>query len=154
MVKVTNNDNFKKERLLQFLRSNAVPMGQLSRGGESGVLHIVARTTCSCRLAEYLLDRGADANYRHMGTAATPLFEAASNDSAEFAALTKLLLLRGANPETITAANRGPSGNRIKTTMKVRDQKGAKGIAKWLGMTWDELIVDVQRQRKETGLKI
>ena len=149
MVKATDNDSLKEERLLQLLRST-VPMKKLCIGGEGTVLVLVAHTTRSCRLAKYLLDRGAQVDYRMAkDTAFTALFAATSEDSAKAAALTKLLLLHGADPETTRVGMTGKRDNWTKTTLKVRDQKGAKGIQKWLGMTWDQLVADVQRQRKE-----
>ncbi|KAK8054923.1 hypothetical protein PG993_000150 [Apiospora rasikravindrae] len=138
MVGATNNDGLKEERLLQFLRST-IPMTQLCKGGESKVLNDVARTTRSCRLAEYLLGRGAKDTD----------FAAASEDSAQAAALTKLLLLHGADPETTRLEKTGWKGNWVGKTVKLRDQKGAKNIQKWLGVTWDELVADVQKQREK-----
>lgn len=146
MVRATSNESCKEDRLLQFWGSE-----MRFRGAESGALLVVARTTRSCRLAEYLLDRGAKVDYKQGDTAETALFAAASNDSAQAATLTKLLLLHGADPESTRVAKSGSKGNWTKTTVKVRDQKGARNIAKWLGMTWDELVADVQRQRKESG---
>ncbi|KAK8037815.1 Nacht domain protein [Apiospora marii] len=147
MVRATNNDSLKEERLLQFI-SRTVPLMILCNGGENRALHIVARTTRSCRVAEYLLDRGAEVDHTdgRMGSV-TALFEAASEDSARAAALMKWLLLRGADPEFAKVARWGWT----KGTVKVRDQKGAQNIAKWLGITWDELVADVRRRRNEVG---
>ncbi|KAK7972207.1 Nacht domain protein [Apiospora saccharicola] len=155
MVEATNNDILKEERLLQVLR-RTMPMTKICNGGENKALLVIARTTRSCRLAEYLLDRGAGVDCRPGKNGMTALFAATSEDSARAAALAKLLLLRGADPETTRVAKTGRRkagrrGNLIETTAKVRDQKGAKNIKKWLGVTWDELVADVQRERKEAG---
>ncbi|KAK7906557.1 hypothetical protein PG985_016294, partial [Apiospora marii] len=151
MVRATNNDNRKEELLLQFL-SRTVPLTNLCKDGESRVLLLVARTTRSCRLAEYLLDNGAYVNYKEGNSGTwTPLFAAVSEDSARAAALTKLLLLHGADQKYTRVAKTGSKGNWIGQRLVLRDQKGAKNIKKWLGMTWNELVADVQRQREIGG---
>jgi hypothetical protein len=96
----------------------------------------IAETACSVRLARYLVDHGADVN--HAPTACLPpVRHAARTDSATAAELMKFLLLQGADP------NAGPSRLR-----KIQDEKGPKSIAKWLGMSWDELVVQTREERE------
>ncbi|KAK8102138.1 hypothetical protein PG984_015284 [Apiospora sp. TS-2023a] len=146
LVEATNNDPFKEERLIQVLIRT-----EFSNDGKNKALLIIARTTRSCRIAEYLLDRGAEVDYRPGTNGVSALFAGTSEDSARAAALAKLLLLHGADPESTRVVKTGKTGNWITTTAKVRDQKGAKNIKKWLGVTWDELVADVQRERKDAG---
>jgi hypothetical protein len=94
----------------------------------------VARTACSVRLAKYLVDHGADVNYAP-APLLPPIRHAARTDSATAAELTKFLLLQGADP------NAGPPRSR-----KIQDEKGAKSIAKWLGVSWDELVVQTREE--------
>ncbi|KAK5451732.1 hypothetical protein LTS15_007992 [Exophiala xenobiotica] len=98
-------------------------------------------------LARYLIDLGADVNYvpAHCSTAPTPFRYAARRNSAAAANLIRFLLLQGANPDLTP----------IKPKMvypKIEDEKGPRGIAKWLGVSWDELLVQTKEER-EKGLR-
>ena len=52
--------------------------------------------------------------------------------------MARFLLYRGANPETTSRKSKNQS---------IRDEIGVKEISKWLGMSWDELVVKVQADR-------
>jgi hypothetical protein len=110
------------------------------------LLLAITSTTCSVGFASYLIDQGADVNWRRKQTKTnvnpTPLQYAARNCSEEGAEMVKLLLLRGANPEAHCK------------TRKIGDEKGAKGIEKWLGVTWDELIAQTKKERERGGSDI
>ena len=118
----------------------------------------VASTTCSLRLAKFLLDCGAAVDHRRSPTYRTPLHHAATQKSAEAAQLMRLLLQRGADPE-VTAGGEPPKGTRyarssrasitLRDVTKIRDEKGVKEISKWLGMSWDELLIYVQEQKQK-----
>ena len=40
-----------------------------------------------------------------------------------------------------------------KAKLKIRDEKGAKGIAKWLGMSWDELVAKAKDEAEKRSRK-
>ncbi|KAL9621920.1 MAG: hypothetical protein Q9160_003741 [Pyrenula sp. 1 TL-2023] len=110
----------------------------------------VASTTCSIKLAEYLLDHGAEVDHRRSKRYMTPLQHAARKTTCKAANLMKLLLLKGADPEMIS------ENIYVAKKTRIRDEKGAKEISKWLGMSWDELLADVKAERQkeqETNLK-
>ncbi|KIW65266.1 hypothetical protein PV04_07539 [Phialophora macrospora] len=98
----------------------------------------VARTACSVRLAKYLVDHGADVNYARPGTP-KPLRHASRHNSATAAELMKFLLLQGADPDPKPLP---PSRKRL------QDEKGPKSIAKWLGISWDELVAQTREERE------
>jgi hypothetical protein len=95
----------------------------------------VARTACSVRLAKYLVDHGADVNHAPRNLLPA-LRHAARIDSATAAELMKFLLLQGADPD----------GGRKGGKQKMQDEKGPKSIAKWLGISWDELVAQTREE--------
>jgi hypothetical protein len=101
-------------------------------------LGYVAETTCSLALAKVLLEYGAKIDSRRSINYLTPLHHAARQSSPHAAELMKFLLYQGADPEL----QAGPS------RLKMSEEKGAKGIAKWLEMSWDELIQKVKLDRE------
>nr|KAK5442811.1 hypothetical protein LTR18_005488 [Exophiala xenobiotica] len=105
-------------------------------------LSSVAQSTCSVRLAKYFIDLGANVDFAATVTAPTPLRYAARRDSADAAALMRFLLLRGADPD-IT-----PSKPRAQYP-KIQDEKGPRSIAKWLGMSWGELVAKTREEREK-----
>ena len=122
----------------------ALGMGDINTrfwGLQSEGLRNVAKTTCSLVLAKSLLENGAELDFKKLGTSPTPLHHAARHDSPQAAELMKFLLYHGANPELYLTPNR--------KVVKISDEKGPRNIAKWLGMSWDELVemVKVDRER-------
>jgi len=99
----------------------------------------VAATTCSVELAKYFVDRGAEVDFRRSFLYLTPLHHAARQNSAAAAEMMKYLLLQGADPD-LTAG---------RAHLRIRDEKGAKGIAQWLGMSWDELVAKTKEEREK-----
>lgn len=110
--------------------SNRIHLGQAIIG--------VAKKTCSLILTKALLAYGAEIDFRRHSDQLTPVRWAARQSSAQAAELMKFLLYRGANPEL-------QSG---RSNLKISEEKGAKGIAKWLGMSWDELIQSIKLDRE------
>lgn len=101
-------------------------------------LRVVAKSTCSLALAKKLLEYGAEVDFVKRRNALTPLRLAARGGFPEAAELIKLLLYQGANPEhMLTFWDR-----------KISEEKGAKKIAKWLSMSWDELVQKIKEDRK------
>jgi hypothetical protein len=92
----------------------------------------VAAACCSVKLAKYLTDAGAGINHRRSRLYLTPLHHAATQNNSEAAELMRFLLVLGADPAAYAM-----SGRKIR---QIRDEAGAKGISKWLGMSWDDLV--------------
>lgn len=109
-------------------------------------LRHVARLSVSVTLATELLHRGANVNFQPQETARTALHCAAGNDSAEGAELMRLLLLKGADPEATVRVAKSSSPTNIK---RIRDEKGAQNIDKWLGKSWDELVEETKHIRDQ-----
>ena len=128
----------KDQRLAAILLSfwERVDLGSgLDRNRLGNALVRVAGTDCSVKLAEYLLDHGAEVDFRYSYLYLTPLHHAARRTSAEAADMMKFLLFRGADPD----ANSG------KAKLKIHEEAGAKGISKWLGKSWDELVAEAKQ---------
>jgi hypothetical protein len=96
----------------------------------------VAATCCSVKLAKYLTDAGAGINHRRSSQYLTPLHYAATKNNSEAAELMRFLLVLGADPAAY-ATSIPSRGRKIR---QIRNEAGAKGISKWLGMSWDDLV--------------
>jgi len=103
----------------------------------------VAIACCSVKLAKYLIDAGAPINHRRSQRYITPLHHAVTHDTSEAAELVKFLLYLGADPEAFSTSIES-RGSKVR---RIRDEKGAKGISKWLGMSWDELVEKAKAER-------
>lgn len=104
----------------------------------STLLHVAASTS-SINVAEWLVDRGAEVDYRFGECRPTPLRTTAKKDSHQAALLLRFLLFRGADP-TIRHRNgaRRLKGNELADP--IEEEKGPKNISKWLGISWTELV--------------
>lgn len=129
------------EQQLLYLWRDSRLTSVLDKTWLSEALRNVAEFSCSITLAAYLLEHGADINGRRARRQKTALHHAAGNTSAEGAELIRFLLLEGANPE-INQVYRG-------RVTRARDEQGAKDIHQWLGKTWDELLEETNRIRKD-----
>lgn len=101
-------------------------------------LRNVAGTTCSLVLTKALFEYGAKGDSSISARHTTPLRFAARQSSPQAAELVKFLLYHGADPELQTSRSR----------LKISEEKGAKEIAKWLGMSWDELVQKIKLDRE------
>lgn len=106
----------------------------------SEALKNVICTTCSLALTKALLTYGAEIDFT-LKNKPTPLRLAARRNSPEAAELIKLLLYQGANLEHIYSS----------CERKISEEKGAKQIAKWLNVSWDELVQKIKEDR-ENGI--
>lgn len=97
----------------------------------------IAGTTASITLARQLIKYGANVDARRSPYYMTPLHRAARRSSAESAEFMKFLLYEGADP-TIQAT---------RSRNKIEEERGAREIQKWLGLSWDELIEKVRIDR-------
>ncbi|ETS84159.1 hypothetical protein PFICI_02184 [Pestalotiopsis fici W106-1] len=123
-------ENQRRQRLLLRLWRSVDLIGNLDANDLNATLGKVAKRCQSVLLAEYLLQGGADVNYQALPTSLTYLHRVAKLSSAEAANFMRLLLLNGADPEKTSSTAKLP----------VRDEKGAKQISKWIGISWDELV--------------
>ena len=103
----------------------------------------VAATCCSVKLAKHLVDKGAPIGHRRSDSYLTPLHHAATHNTGEAAELMKFLLISGADPAAY--AN---SGNGVrKKRRRIEDEVGAQHISEWLGLSWEDLIKETQKER-------
>lgn len=107
----------------------------------------VAHTCYSIELAEYLIEAGAAPDYRRHDQESTPLHHAAKQDTPEAAGLIKYLLGKGADPTVERKSRREIKGREHVPVNRIRDEVGAKGISKWLGVSWDDLVSQMQPHR-------
>jgi hypothetical protein len=121
----------------------------------SQTLRNVAEFSCSITLVAYLLGQGVNIDSRPSGTQKTALHRAAGKTSAEGAEMIRFLLLNGANPEA-DQMETNPKYRHKRPGKKIREEEGAKGIHRWLGKTWDELVEETKRIRhdKEAGKEL
>jgi hypothetical protein len=103
----------------------------------------VAQSSCSVRLATLLVEAGANVDFRRSDKYITPLHHAARKTSVEAAELMKFLLQRGADPELTAGKNK----------CQIQDEEGAKGISKWLGVSWNELVEQTKKERDDMHVK-
>ncbi|KAF2792115.1 NACHT domain protein [Melanomma pulvis-pyrius CBS 109.77] len=126
-----------KESLLLMLWKEKSIFENCDKAIITSALRIVVMQDCSVNLAQFLVDRGADINYQ-TGQGSLPFLQhAARKTTAAAARMMEFLLRCGANPEA--------RGNHL--SIKIRDERGAKGISKWLGMSWDEIVAKAQEER-------
>jgi hypothetical protein len=105
----------------------------------------VAMTCCSVTLAKYLIDAGAQVDHRRSSQFLTPLHYAVKHNTAQAAELVKFLLSLDADPTAFSISIPG-KGSKIR---RIRDEAGAKGISKWLGVSWDELVANTETEKTE-----
>lgn len=120
----------------------------------SAALIRVAKSTCSIPLARELIELGANLDYtikEYMKRGGmTALRLAAKKTTKEAALFMQFLLSQGASDIEYRRREHGD------VTVWIKDERGAKEISKWLGVTWEELvksheIVRINRVRKEIG---
>jgi hypothetical protein len=112
----------------------------------------VASTTCSTELAKFLIDQGVPVDWRNSKAAVTPLVHAARKTGARAADLVRLLLLNGADSVVDIAKREPHSTVLIESQIDVSEQKGAREISKWLGVTFNELVVQAKKAREEVKI--
>ncbi|KAF4335307.1 Nacht domain protein [Fusarium beomiforme] len=123
------------ERLLLSFWEEYKILDLLRPNGLNSVLPNIARSSCSINLARYVLDHGSPVDAKAGPTSFTDLHVAARKNTEEAAKFMEFLLLQGADPEKGTLLKR------------IRDEKGAREISRWLGVNWDELIERSARSR-------
>ncbi|KAF7538368.1 hypothetical protein G7054_g3005 [Neopestalotiopsis clavispora] len=132
--------NLRRQNLILRLWRSMDVARSLSRTELGAALSGVATSCQSILLAEYLLQAGASVDYQKSKTSLTPLHHAVQRPSSMDAAnFVRFLLLQGANP----AIKAG------RAKLEVKDENGAKGIFKWLGISWDELVEECKTAREK-----
>lgn len=131
------NDPLKEARVKHTLRKLAdrIPPALLG-----SLLVSVAKSSCSLSLAEELLALGAPIDYPNQARRAsmTALQIAAKKTTKEAALLMQYLILNGADPNPMPWIHLRPG-----------KEKGARGIAQYVGRTWDELVEAGAEARSE-----
>lgn len=148
--------SFRQEQILLGLWKQ-VPKHAWVEGGWRKALGSVAATTCSIELVRYLLAQGIPIDTRRGNTSLTALHQAVRKNTRESAELARFLLKNGADPEITQeikihdqSKSLEKSGRKtILETRRIRDEKGAKEISKWLGITWDELLEETEDARQK-----
>ncbi|KAN0108843.1 hypothetical protein V8E51_008585 [Hyaloscypha variabilis] len=111
------------------------------------LLVTVAETCRSIKLAQYVIDAGVPVDYRRSTKYPTPLHHAVRVNTPEVAEFAKFLLGLGADPSAFSES--GPGSRR--KIRRIRDEVGAKGISKWLGISWDDLVERIRAERMEAS---
>jgi hypothetical protein len=120
----------------------------------SAALIRVAKSTCSIPLARELIELGADLDYPTKeytnNGGMTALRLAAKKITKDAALFMQFLLSQGASDTEDRDRRIGCD------TVRIGNERGAKEISKWLGVTWEELvkshhIVRINRVRKKNG---
>lgn len=135
----TTAGNLHRQRLVLRLWRSIDLNGILDPVLRGDALGTVAASCCSVLLAEYLIQGGADVNHRRSDKYLTPLHHAARNTSAEAADFMRFLLLHGADPERLSGRSK----------QQIGEEKGATGISRWLGISWEELIDQCNKVRRD-----
>jgi hypothetical protein len=142
IIKATTGQPNKEQLLITLWRKHV--MKNLDTNYMGRALTNVASSTCSAELAKVLIDHGAMVDYKGSKQALTPLHHAARRTTAAAAELMKFLLSCGADPGV------KPKPTRSKHALfEIREEKGAKGISKWLGISWDELVAQTKEEREK-----
>ncbi|KAI1770676.1 hypothetical protein F4818DRAFT_432308 [Hypoxylon cercidicola] len=133
-------------RLAKFWENNALKDSMKDKWSKA--LKNVAEYSCSSQLAKTLIQCGADPNFgisrgAHLNT---PLLLASRKTTEEAANIMKILLLAGADPYYEKKLQQGQNKGNIEIAAM---GAGARGISRWLGMTWDELVAWAKEERKK-----
>lgn len=132
LIPMDNNHNLEVIKLLEIFK-----VAPQTDDEFTATLKTVAIRNRSIEVAEYLLNNGAniDGISRSTNDQGSPLCLAARATTRSAAKFMKFLLESGADPYR-TLKGKSPG-----------DQRGAKNISKWLGMTWDELVESTKSAR-------
>ena len=141
MVAVTAGKIHREQVLGSIWRKHVIKIIGTKYAGDA--LVNVSSSTCSVRLAKVLIDHGVSVDHRRSGIFLTPLHHAARKTTAAAAELMKFLLFCGADPEAVST----------RATLKIREEKGAIGISKWLGISWDELVAQAREKIEKENRK-
>ncbi|EEU34916.1 uncharacterized protein NECHADRAFT_39728 [Fusarium vanettenii 77-13-4] len=138
VIGATKNDASREQFLITFWEKHNA-LGRMSNSRRRDSLDHVASTTCSINLARYLLEHGCEVDGRRGPSFLTPLHRAAQHNTAQAAHFMEFLMMEGADPNAKTR------------TKYLRNEKGAVRISAWLGVSWDDLVEKVTKERQRQG---
>lgn len=104
------------------------------------VLPNIAHSSCSVNLARYAIQHGCGVDTQFNSKSLTALQIASRKTTPQAADLMRFLLLEGADPNKRTAKRR------------IEDEKGAREISKWLGLTWEQLVERTTEERQRNKI--
>ena len=139
VVRATRGEPLKETVLLSLWNSlNGMATGPGTRKSLwSRALRSVASSTFSIRLTKWLIEHGASVRVYHSGREIKVLEYAARKDSLESANFMRYLLYHADFYRPLFEAR------------EVSRMEGPKGIHKWLGVSWEELIEQAEEARTE-----
>ncbi|KAH4040807.1 hypothetical protein HBI56_015270 [Parastagonospora nodorum] len=151
MVAATAGDTYREQKLLGMWRK--IPSEYWAKNNWKNAITSVASTTCSIELAKFLVNQGVPVDWRNSKAVPTPLLHAARKTNAEAAELVKFLLLSGAEP-VVQIVKNDDKWHRARGTVEmsqihISEQKGAQQISRWLGVSFDQLVVQAKKARGE-----
>ncbi|RGP72615.1 nacht domain [Fusarium longipes] len=133
VIAVTENIPKRERMLIDFWEEFKLVETSNARG-RSPILANIANSSCSINLTQYALDHGCLVDAGHNSSCPTALQYAARKTTEAAANLMEFLLLQGADP------------NKSNSKKSIGDEKGAREVSKWLGVTWEQLV---ERTTKE-----
>lgn len=136
IIAATNNSP-NGERMLVRLWRECEPLDTLSVYKLESFLRTIAENTCSVNLARYAIQHGCEVDSTAHKASPTALQVAARKTTQQAADLMEFLLLQGADPN-VRSRNKG-----------ISDEKGAREISKWLGMSWEQLVTRTTEERQK-----
>ncbi|KAK3987161.1 hypothetical protein QBC44DRAFT_271432 [Cladorrhinum sp. PSN332] len=140
----SRTNSVQESRLLMFWKDQIL-RGRVDQSKLNDAVKNVAEHNCSLNIARTLVECGGDVDAGAAKTSGlSPLHVAAKKTTEAAARLMEFLLLAGADPY------RG-FGRGVRV-FRPGDEKGARGISKWLGKTWEELVAWAQEERRKAGL--
>jgi hypothetical protein len=152
MIAATTGDMYREQILLGLWRK--IPSQRWTKNVWKNALRNVASTTCSTELAKFLIDQGVPVDWRHSEAVPTPLVHAARQNTAEAAELVRFLLFNGA--ETVVDIDKRDTkeahrnGTAQMSQIHISELPGARGISQWLGVDFDELVAQAEKEREES----
>jgi hypothetical protein len=148
MIAATAGDVYREQILLGFWRK--IPCLWWAKNFWKNAIINVASTTCSIELAKFLTNQGVPVDWRNTKAAPTPLVHAARKTNSEAAELVRFLILNGADTVVEMVKRKYDVGKRshrdlVKSHIHVSEERGARQISKWLGVTFDELVAQAKK---------
>ncbi|RKL31203.1 hypothetical protein BFJ72_g11220 [Fusarium proliferatum] len=148
---IASTDNIpSRERMLLRIWEDSKIFDTRKAEERDRILRNIADSSCSVNLAYYAIQYGCKVDSKAYENCPTALQFAARKSTQRAADLMKFLLLQGADPNGGAVKHK-----RSAEITKIRDEKGAREISKWLGMTWEELVerTTEERERREENEK-
>jgi hypothetical protein len=152
MIQATTGDIYREQILLELWKKT--PSQRWSKSVWRQALINVATTTCSINLTRFLIGQGIPVDYTSNRSAPTALVHAARKSNVEAAELARFLLFNGAESVVPITRNRSGKDNKgdhciivEKFSIVVSEEKGARQISKWLGVSFEELIAQAKKAR-------